>query len=201
LVLIPIGFLPCAYDISPNSPQLATIASGLQECRAILGTPASDPVGVGISFLTGHPSIAHFSETVLPLVKQHKPAAVWLFAPKPKDEASTHGDIIRALRTLDPAPKVVVQVGNVSAAREAVRDGADVLVCQGIDAGGHQFKRGLGVVSFVPEARAMLDEFPGRRVGILAAGGIVNGKGAAAAMALGKYRLVAGLGIYTLEKR
>lgn len=81
-----------------------------------------------------------------------------------------------------------MQVGNVTAAREAVQDGADVIVCQGIDAGGHQFRRGMGVVSFVPEVKCMLEEeFAARDVGVLAAGGIVNEKGVAAAMTLGEY--------------
>ncbi|KJZ79631.1 hypothetical protein HIM_01100 [Hirsutella minnesotensis 3608] len=46
-------------------------------------------------------------------------------------------------------------------------------------------RRGAGVVSLVPEVRAMLDgEFAGRPVGLLAAGGIVNDKGVAAMVAL-----------------
>lgn len=81
-----------------------------------------------------------------------------------------------------------MQVGNVAAAREAVVDGADVVVCQGIDAGGHQFRKGSGVLSLVPEVRMMLEEeFADRDVAIVAAGGIVNGKGVAAALALGMF--------------
>lgn len=78
-----------------------------------------------------------------------------------------------------------MQVGNVAAAREALEDGADVLVCQGIDAGGHQFRRGMGVITLVPEVKEMIEE-SGRDVKIMAAGGIVSGKGAAAALALGE---------------
>lgn len=60
-------------------------------------------------------------------------------------------------------------------------------MCQGIDAGGHQFRRGMGVISFVPEAKQMLAEsFPEKQVPVLAAGGIVNSRGVAAALALGK---------------
>lgn len=82
---------------------------------------------------------------------------------------------------------VFVQVGNVAAAREAVLDGADVLVTQGVDAGGHQFRQGAGIVSFVPEVRTMLEkEFGDKDISIVAAGGIADGRGVAGALALGK---------------
>lgn len=180
-----IGFLPCVFDIAPNSEHLSTLTTNLKESRSILGLNPSDTLNLGISFLTGHGSITNFSETIIPIIAEYRPAAVWLFAPN--EDVKPHGAIIQALKKLDHSPRVFVQVGNVAAARAAVRDGADVLVCQGIDAGGHQFRRGMGVVSFVPEAKAMLEEeFAGREVGVFAAGGIVNGKGAAAAMALGE---------------
>lgn len=81
-----------------------------------------------------------------------------------------------------------MQVGNVAAAREALRDGADVLVAQGIDAGGHQFVAGAGIVSLVPEVRAMLaEEAHGREVVVVAAGGIADGSAVVGAIALGKF--------------
>ena len=65
-------------------------------------------------------------------------------------------------------------------------DGADVVVAQGGDAGGHQYANTSGLVSLVPEVRDMLDaEFPGRQVALLAAGGIADGRGVAAALTLG----------------
>lgn len=115
-----------------------------------------------------------------------RPAALWLFAPD--GNVKPHGGIIRAVKALDPAPRIFVQVGNVAAAREAVLDGADVVVCQGIDAGGHQFRKGMGVVSFVPEVRSLLEEeFSEREVGVLGAGGIADERGVAAAMMLGRF--------------
>ena len=147
--------------------------------------PASSRVPVGAGFITGHKSVGLFSETALPIVKKHAPAAVWLFAPE--EHVKPHGAIIRALKGLDLPPAVFVQVGNVPSAREAAQDGADVIVCQGIDAGGHQFRRGMGVVSLVPSVKAMLrEEFPERDIVLIGAGGIVNGDGVAAVMALGE---------------
>jgi nitronate monooxygenase len=182
------GFLPCSYDVSPGSAQVSNLEAELKESRRLLGTKANESVNIGVSFLTGHESITHFGETVLPIIAEHRPAAVWLFAPN--EQVSPHAAIIQAVKKLDPAPRVFVQVGNVAAAREAIRDGADVLVCQGIDAGGHQFRRGMGVVSLVPEAIDMLEaEFADADVAIFAAGGIANARGVAAAMALGEISL------------
>lgn len=177
-------------DLNPDSPQLSKLDADLNESRERLGDSASTAPGylaIGAGFITGHASITKFSETALPILKKHRPAAVWLFAPE--EQAKPHRSIIKSLKTLETPPKVFVQVGNVTAAREAVNDGADVLVCQGIDAGGHQFRRGMGVVSLVLEVKHMLEQdFPERKVAVVAAGGIVNGKGVAAMMTLGRLR-------------
>lgn len=178
------------YDFTPQSAQLRTLGSELAAARKALHladrplTPA--PVGVG--FILCHPSVARFEETALPLLLEHSPQAVWLFAPGPDpvEGAEAQAGIIAALK--GAGFTVFVQVGTVDAARRAVGDGADVVVAQGVDAGGHQFARGAGVVSLVPEVRSMLDdEFGGREVALLAAGGIVDGRGVAAALALGEY--------------
>ncbi|KAK5987157.1 Nitronate monooxygenase [Cladobotryum mycophilum] len=149
------GFLSSYIDLSEGSPHLAALDSDLTYCREHLGDAPDKPTRVGASFLTGHASITKFSETALPLIQKHKPAAVWLFAPKVA--VKPHGLIIKALKGLDVPPKVFVQVGNATAAREAIEDGADVLVCQGIDAGGHQYQRGMGVVPLLLEVRRLLE--------------------------------------------
>lgn len=185
---------------------MGKLEADLTECRRLLGHEVEigdGPLPVGVGFITSHPSVGRFEETVLPIIAKHRPAAVWLFAPD--EELKPHEAMIRALRSLDSPPCVFVQVGNVKAAREAVRDGADAIVCQGIDAGGHQFRRGAGVISLVPEVRQMLDQeqeswqhehaeepsrhLPPRELAVFAAGGIADGKGVAAMMALGEYRV------------
>lgn len=113
------------------------------------------------------------------------PQAVWLFAPDPAASPRAHPDLIEACH--DHGIKVFVQVGTVAAAREAVRDGADVIVAQGADAGGHQFASTAGLISLVPEIKVMLrEEFADREVALVAAGGISNEDGVVAAVALGK---------------
>jgi len=157
--------------------------------RKLLGM-TSEPgkqMPVGVGFITCHETVAHFSETVLPLLEEHKPAAVWLFAPDPASRVRAHPDIIRRLH--ESGIKAIVQVGSVAAAREAIQDGSDIIVAQGTDAGGHQFALGAGLMTLVPEIRAMMQaEFPARQVGLVAAGGIMNGGGVVAALALGELR-------------
>lgn len=115
------------------------------------------------------------------------PQAVWLFAPDPSATPRTHPDIIAACH--DHGFKVFVQVGTVAAAREAARDGADVIVAQGGDAGGHQFAATASIISLVPEVRLMLreeEEFAGREIAVVAAGGIACEDAVVAAVALGE---------------
>jgi nitronate monooxygenase len=81
----------------------------------------------------------------------------------------------------------------VKAAREAANDGASVIVAQGIDAGGHQWLKGAGIISLLPEIRDMLEsDFSDRSIALLAAGGIVDGRGVAAALTLGADGVVLG---------
>ena len=80
---------------------------------------------------------------------------------------------------LDAGVSVWEQVGNMEAAKEAVGDGIEVIVAQGWEAGGHNYG-GLPTMVLVPE---ILDAVSPALV--LAAGGIVDGRGVAAALALG----------------
>lgn len=148
-----------------------------------------------MGFVTYDASLSAFAKTTAPILRNHRPAAVWLFAPSPLAQTST-ADIIGALRASagrEWGLKVVVQVGTVAAAREAAVDGADVIVAQGVDAGGHQWASGAGVVSLVPEVADMLRaEFPDRQIAVWAAGGIADGRGVVASLALGAEAAVVG---------
>lgn len=190
------GMVPGGLDFKPGSKQLEALENELKAARSVLGltemtlTPA--PLGVG--FLTFDPSTTRFRETVIPILEKYLPQAVWLFAPDPATAERAHPSIIEACH--DHGIKVFVQVGTVAAAREAARDGADVIVAQGVDAGGHQFAAGAGVISLVPEIRAMLeDDFMGKDIALVAAGGIADPSAVVAAIALGK------LAFYVIRRR
>lgn len=75
--------------------------------------------------------------------------------------------------------KVLHTVGNAEQARIAAADGANAIVAQGWEAGGHV----EGTVATMALVPAVVDE--AAPVPVLAAGGIADGRGLAAAMALG----------------
>lgn len=74
--------------------------------------------------------------------------------------------------------KVLHQVGSVEAARVAEAAGADVLIAQGIEAGGHVHGR-LGTFVLLEQVLRAV------RVPVVASGGIASGAGLAAALAMG----------------
>ena len=92
----------------------------------------------------------------------------------------------------DHGMKVVVMCGKVHHAEKAVAGGADVVVAQGSDAGGHTGE--IGTFSLVPQ---VLDAV---KVPVLAAGGIADGRGIAAALALGAAGVVVGTRFIATEE-
>ncbi len=85
----------------------------------------------------------------------------------------------------DAGMRVVYQVQTVAGAREAAAAGVDVIIAQGTEAGGHT--GGVTTMALVPQA---VDAAAG--VPVLAAGGIADGRGVAAALALGAQGVVMG---------
>ncbi|MBI4308585.1 MAG: nitronate monooxygenase [Chloroflexi bacterium] len=73
---------------------------------------------------------------------------------------------------------VMSLVGNVKAAKRVAQSGVDVIVAQGYDAGGHTGR--VGTFSLVPQVVDAVAPIP-----VMAAGGIADGRGVVAALALG----------------
>lgn len=103
----------------------------------------------------------------------------------------------------DPAPyvpkvkeaggKVICQVQTVRDAKAAAAAGADLIVAQGTEAGGHGASRAtLPLVPAVVDAVAPLP--------VAAAGGIADGRGVAAALALGAAGVLLGSYFYVAEE-
>jgi nitronate monooxygenase len=80
---------------------------------------------------------------------------------------------------------LIMQVQEVDAAREAKAQGADIIVAQGAEAGGHGATR--ATLPLVPAVVDAVHPTP-----VLAAGGIADGRGLAAALALGAAGAVLG---------
>jgi len=75
--------------------------------------------------------------------------------------------------------KVCDQVGSVAAASRAQRAGVDFIIAQGVEAGGH-IAGTVGTMVLVPRVVDAVGTTP-----VVAAGGIADGRGLAAALALG----------------
>ncbi len=82
-------------------------------------------------------------------------------------------------RFKDAGKKVIWQCGSPEEAAAAKSAGADMIIAQGVEAGGHV--RGLvSTLVLVPQVRDAIGDLP-----MLAAGGIADGRGLAAVLALG----------------
>lgn len=103
----------------------------------------------------------------------------------------------------DPAPfvdavrrsgaKLLVQVQTLEGARKAARLGADVVVAQGTEAGGHGAARAL--FSLLPAVVDAIHPIP-----VVAAGGICDGRGLAAALTLGACGVLTGTRFYATDE-
>jgi len=82
--------------------------------------------------------------------------------------------------------KVCHQVGSVAAAQEAARAGVDVIIAQGVEAGGH-VAGDVTTMALVPRVVDTVAPTP-----VVAAGGIADARGLVAALALGAEAVVLG---------
>ncbi|KAF2670121.1 inosine monophosphate dehydrogenase [Microthyrium microscopicum] len=143
------------------------------------------PVGVG--FLNWGADL----KAALSSIKKYKPAAIWLFAPRHNDNLVEWTQRTRSLT--NGATKIWIQVGCVDDAMDVVKScKPDVLIVQGCDAGGHGLNQSASIISLLPEVSSGLGtlvesgELKAAEYPILiATGGIVEGRGVAAALALG----------------
>lgn len=132
----------------------------------------------GVGFITW--SLAKQPQ-LLDLVLERRPAAVMLSFGDAKPFAE---------RTRRAGTLVICQVQSVSMATDAVAAGADILVVQGTEAAGHGASR--GTLSLVPEVvDAVRADVP-----VVAAGGIADGRGLAAALMLGASGVLMGTRFY-----
>ena len=125
---------------------------------------------VGVGFITWS---LRKSPSLLTDVLKRGPAAVMLSFGDPRPFA----DQIRKA-----GARLICQCQNIDHVRDAIDAGADIIVAQGSEAGGHGALR--GTLSFVPEAADLLAARSPDSM-LVAAGGIADGRGLAAALMLG----------------
>src|SRR5205807_6179850 len=114
------------------------------------------------------------------LALERKPAAIMLSF----GEVRPHAEKIKRAGAL-----MICQVQTVAQAKDAAADGADVLVAQGAEGGGHGVAR--GTFALVP---AVVDA--ARGIPVAAAGGVADGRGLAAALMLGADGVLVGTRFY-----
>ncbi|MBL1074292.1 nitronate monooxygenase [Nocardia sp. 2] len=134
-----------------------------KEC-AILGERTGKPWGIGFQSWATAPETLRFA-------LEQRPRAVMLAFGDPRP----HIDAIRAA-----GAALILQVTDMREAEQAVEVGADVIIAQGTECGGHGARRGRSTLTFVPVVADLAGPTP-----VLAAGGIADGRGLAAALALG----------------
>ena len=83
-------------------------------------------------------------------------------------------------RAHDAGAKVIHQVHTVSQAKAVAERGVDVIIAQGSEAGGQGMAAGVGAMALTPQVVDAVDPIP-----VVVAGGVADGRGLAAALALG----------------
>jgi nitronate monooxygenase len=145
-------------DVSWMDREVALVAEG-----------TSEPWGIGFQSWA----------TDLATVKcalEHRPSAVMLSFGDPAALATV---------VCESDARLIIQVVDMAEASQAIDVGADVIVAQGTEAGGHGGTR--ATLPFVPAVVDLVHPTP-----VLAAGGIADGRGLAAALSLGAAGVLVG---------
>ncbi|HEY7140145.1 MAG TPA: nitronate monooxygenase [Methylomirabilota bacterium] len=169
---------PPADPATISDERLAAVHSVLNEFRAQLGIPAQ----------SGRPAaLPDLISAQIEVILEERPAVFSIGLGDPG------ADLVARCRAR--GIKVVAMVATAEDARAVVASGVDAVVAQGSEAGGHRstwVKRpspeaaSVGTLALVPQ---IVDAVP---VPVVAAGGIVDGRGMAAALALGAVGILLG---------
>lgn len=171
----------------------ATTLSKSSSPSSMKETPGTVPIGVGFQLFNC--SLDSLAE----VIANHIPAAIWLFAPGVEDDFRLWANKLRAVTK--GKTRIWIQVGSVAEAKQGLYlANPDVLITQGSDAGGHGQHRSASIVSLVPEVVDMLKNAGRSEIPVLAAGGIVDGRGCAAALTLGASGAVMGTRFLVAEE-
>lgn len=182
-----LGFIGSGTDTSTLASDLATAASLLSK-TSLADYKETLPIGVG--FINWGASL----EIAAPLIAQYRPAAVWFFAPASLESLK---EWTTQSRDASPKTKVWVQVGSVKEAMSVIKEvQPDVLVVQGTDAGGHGLAQGASLITLLPEVQDTVAQVCAaenlRLPTLIGAGGIMDARGASAALVLGAQGVVLG---------
>jgi nitronate monooxygenase len=142
---------------------------------------AAGDARIGVGFITW--SMARRPQ-LLDMVLERRPPAVMLSF----GDVQPHAEKIKRADAL-----LICQVQTLEQALDAAVNGADVLVAQGAEAGGHGISR--STFPFIPAVADAVPDIP-----IAAAGGIGDGRGLAAALMLGADGVLVGTRFYASQE-
>lgn len=146
---------------------------------------AAGPERVGVGFITWS---AQRSPSVVAEALEFRPAAVMLSFGDPG---------VFATQVKDVGAVLICQCQNLDHVERAIEVGADVVVAQGAEAGGHGSLR--GTLSLVPEVADFLTLHSPDTL-LLAAGGIADGRALAASLMLGADGVLIGTRLWAADE-
>ncbi|KAG9783898.1 inosine monophosphate dehydrogenase, partial [Aureobasidium melanogenum] len=186
------GFIAGGFDLSYLAGGMAEAAEYAKSQNVPLHNGVL-PIGVGFQNWGSDLQLA------IDALKAHPVAAVWFFAPK---QLSDLIDWAKAIRTVSEGrTKIWVQIGTVAEAIEVAKTTKpDVLVVQGADAGGHGLAHRASLMTLLPETADALAAEGINHIPLIAAGGIADGRGVAAALALGAQGVALGTRFLAAEE-
>lgn len=170
------GPLGGPFEVGAELPAAVTKAGGLGSIATALRSPDQVRADIGaVRELTGQRPFAvnvtrrPFDEAIFEAVLDSAPPVVSLALGDP-------GDLVA--RAHAAGCLFIEQVATVGQAVEAAESGVDAIIAQGAEAGG--FSGSVGTLTLVPQVVDAVAPIP-----VVAAGGVTDGRGLAAALALG----------------
>lgn len=167
-----------ASDLIRKSAQ--TFRSSLSSVTTNTNNNTLLPIGVGFQLWSDDIEVA------VGAIGKFKPCAAWLYAPRQgQKDLDTWS---RRIRGISPRTQIWVQIGTVAEVKNllASPEKPDVIVVQGAESGGHgRAKDGMGLIALLPEIADVVAASASPKIPLFATGGIVDGRGAAAAICLG----------------
>jgi nitronate monooxygenase len=185
-----LGFLAAGYltDLKAVEEQIALFREATKD------EPSEAPLCLGFLGFAALSSPQGWDryETLL---KVHRPAVVQFFAPSICTTAD--GKRTNVVLAHQYGAKFLAQIGNVGELESALQAGVDGIIAQGSEAGGHGLRPGLGsgTLPLVSKISSLTD------LPVVAAGGIVNGKGVAAVLGTRLWASHESIGRPELQKR
>lgn len=164
------GALAAAVSNGGGFGQIGTAGRSVDNFREqlhIAGESTDLPFGVNIP-ISEHSDNTPFIEAILENKDKIKAVSISAGNPKPYVPLFKEAGLI-----------VMVLTATVKHALKAQEMGADLVVCEGFEAGGHDSPLELTLFGLIPQVKRAV------QIPVVAAGGIANGQGVLAAFALG----------------